>query len=63
MNVTLLADVFQANQKMMKNKFGLDIAHYVSLPSFAEDALYKWTGQEIELFTDDNMYLFCEKEI
>ncbi|CAG8735720.1 543_t:CDS:2 [Dentiscutata erythropus] len=47
----------------MKGKFGLDIAHYVSLPSFAEDALYKTTGQEIELFTDDNMYLFCEKGI
>ncbi|CAG8799738.1 19626_t:CDS:2, partial [Dentiscutata erythropus] len=46
----------------MKDKFGLDIAHYVSLPSFAEDALYKTTGQEIELFTDDNIYLFCEKE-
>jgi hypothetical protein len=47
----------------MKGKFGLDIAHYVFLPSFAEDALYKTTGQEIELFTDDNMYLFCEKGI
>ncbi|CAG8749610.1 18717_t:CDS:2 [Dentiscutata erythropus] len=45
----------------MKDKFGLDIAHYVFLPSFAEDALYKTTGQKIELFTDDNMYLFCEK--
>ncbi|CAG8784575.1 20733_t:CDS:2, partial [Dentiscutata erythropus] len=28
-----------------------------------KDALYKTTGQEIELFTDDNMYLFCEKGI
>ncbi|CAG8852912.1 8146_t:CDS:2, partial [Gigaspora margarita] len=53
LDVLLLADC----------KFGLDIAHYVSLPSFAEDALYKTTGQEIELFTDDNMYLFCEKGI
>jgi hypothetical protein len=61
--VFLLADVFQAFQKMMKVKFSLDPAHYVSLPSFAEDALYKTTGQKLELFTDENMYLFCEKGI
>ncbi|CAG8604111.1 701_t:CDS:2, partial [Paraglomus occultum] len=63
LDVLLLADVFEANRKMMKAKFGLDIAHYVSLPSFAEDALYKMTGQKIELLTDDNMYLFCENGI
>ena len=63
LDVLLLADVFEANRKMMKGKFELDIAHYVSLSSFMEDALYKTTKQEIELFTDDNKYLFCEKEI
>ncbi|CAG8824762.1 11977_t:CDS:2, partial [Dentiscutata erythropus] len=56
-------DCLKGFRKLMKGKFGLDISHYVSLPSFAEDALYKTTGQEIELFTDDNMYLFCEKGI
>ncbi|CAG8484849.1 17213_t:CDS:10, partial [Cetraspora pellucida] len=49
-------------RKLIKGKFGLDIAHYVSLSLFAEDALYKTTEQEIELFTDDNMYLFCKKD-
>ena len=63
LDVLLLVDVFQANRKMMKGKFGLDIAHYVSLPFFAEDALYKTTRQKIELFIDENMYLFCEKGI
>ena len=63
LDMLLLANVFEANLKMMKAKFGLDIAHYVSLPSFMEDALYKTTKQEIELFTNDNKYLFCEKGI
>ncbi|CAG8798426.1 31338_t:CDS:2, partial [Racocetra persica] len=55
-------DCLEGFRKLLKGKFGLDIAHYVFLPSFAEDALYKTTEQEIELFTDNNMYLFCEKE-
>src|SRR6185295_4554884 len=63
LDVLLLADCLEGFQKLMKGKFGLDISHYVSLPLFAEDALYKTTEQEIELFTDDNMYLFCEKGI
>ncbi|CAG8650024.1 6331_t:CDS:2 [Paraglomus brasilianum] len=62
LDVLLLADVFEANRKMMKAKFGLDIAHYVSLPSFAEDSLYKMTGQKIELFTDNNMYFYGERD-
>ncbi|CAG8771916.1 22015_t:CDS:2, partial [Dentiscutata erythropus] len=56
-------DCLERFHKLMKSKFELDIAHYVSLSSFAENALYKTTGQEIELFTDDNIYLFCEKGI
>src|SRR5271155_3358743 len=49
LDMLLLADVFQAFRKMMKVKFSLDPAHYVSLPSFAEDALYKTTDQKLEL--------------
>ncbi|CAG8736318.1 3943_t:CDS:2, partial [Racocetra fulgida] len=60
-DVLLLADCLERFFKLMKGKFGLDIAHYVSLLLFAEDALYKTTEQEIELFIDDNMYLFCKK--
>ncbi|CAG8645655.1 6438_t:CDS:2, partial [Cetraspora pellucida] len=63
LDILLLADCLERFCKLMKGKFGLDIAHYVSLSSFAEDALYKTTEQEIELFTDDNMYLFCEKDL
>ena len=63
LDVFLLADVFQAFQKMMKGKFSLDPAYYISLPSFAKDVLYKTTGQKLELFTDENMYLFCKKGI
>ncbi|CAG8562570.1 13586_t:CDS:2 [Racocetra fulgida] len=63
LDILLLADCLEGFRKLMKSKFGLDIAHYVSLLSFAEDALYKTTEQEIKLFIDDNMYLFCKKGI
>ncbi|CAG8724697.1 2867_t:CDS:2, partial [Racocetra fulgida] len=58
LNILLLADCLEGFRKLMKGRFGLDIAHYVSLTSFAENALYKTTGQEIKLFTDNNIYLF-----
>ena len=41
LDVLLLADVFQAFQKMIKDKFNLDPAYYIFVPSFAEDVLYK----------------------
>src|ERR1700722_16788233 len=37
LDILLLADGFQAFRKMMKGKFGLDSAHYISFPLFAED--------------------------
>ena len=32
LDVLLLADCLEGFRKLMKGKFGLDIAHYVSLP-------------------------------
>ena len=43
--------------------FGLDPTHYISLPSFSFDAMLKMTEVEIELLTDIDMLLFCEKAI
>ena len=42
-------------------KYSLDPSHYVTAAHFANDAMMKVTGVEIELLTDPDMYLFFEE--
>lgn len=60
-DVLLLTDVFNAFCDKSIEEFGLDPVNYVSLPSYAHDAMLKYTGVELELITDPDMYLFFEK--
>ena len=60
-DVTLLADVFQEHRRVCMEAYGLDPAHYLTAPSLAWDALLKYTGKELELLTDVDMYLFIER--
>ncbi|CAG8686712.1 4388_t:CDS:2, partial [Acaulospora colombiana] len=62
-NSILNKSIYSSEDYKRAQEFGLDIVQYISLSSFAKDALYKTSKQEIELFTDDNKYLFCEKGI
>ena len=59
----MLAAVFEKFRNTCMQVFGLDLTHYISLPSFSFDALLKMTDVEIELSTDIDMLLFCEKAI
>ena len=43
--------------------YGLDPAHYYTLPGFTFDACLKFTGQELDLFTDSEKFLFIENSI
>ena len=43
--------------------YGLDPAHYYTLPGFTIDACLKFTEQEMELFTDSEKFLFIENSI
>ena len=60
-DVLLLADVFENFRKTAMATYGLDPAHYLTLPGYSWDALLKLTNVELELLTDSNMYLFIEK--
>jgi len=60
-DVVLLADVFENFRNLCLEQYGLDPAHYYTLPGLSWDALLKKTGVELELFRDYEMHLFVEK--
>ena len=59
----LLADVFENFRNMRLKEYGLDPAHFVSLPGLAWQACLKKTNIELELLTDYDMLLMVEKGI
>lgn len=62
-DVYLLADVILHYRNLGLKDYGLDMFRYLTLPSFANDALYKITGIREELITDPDMYMFFERMI
>ena len=60
-DVLLLADIFENFRKTAMATYGLDPAHYLTLPGYSWDALLKSTKVSLELITDPDMYLFIEK--
>ena len=62
-DVTLLADVFENFRNVCLNYYDLDPCHYVSSPGLSWDACLKMTNIKLELFTDVDMYQFCEKSL
>lgn len=57
----LLAEIFQAFRRKMKNFSGLDPGYYVSLPAYGYDSMLKITNSNIELPTDIDMVHFLEQ--
>ena len=60
-DVYLLADVFENFRFAALDTYGLDPAHYFTLPGFSWDALLRTTAIELELLTDIDMHLFIER--
>ena len=60
-DVLLLADVFENFRKTAMATYGLDPAHYYTLPRYSWDCLLKCTNIELEQITDPDLYLFIEK--
>ena len=60
-DVTLLADVFQTFRRTCKNAYKLDSLHYYTAPGLPWDALFKYTGIELEFLTDSDQHLLIEK--
>lgn len=62
-DVLLLADVFENFRKTCYETYTLDPAHYFGAPGLSLDAMLKYTGETIELFTDVDMLMFVESGI
>ena len=60
-DVLLLADIFQNLREQYLDTYGLDPAHYVSLPSSSWDAMLKMTGVRLDLLSNVDMLNFIEK--
>jgi hypothetical protein len=60
-DVLLLTDVFENFRDMCMNYYGLDPAHYYTLPNFAWDAMLLKTDIELEQIHDLDMYEMIEK--
>lgn len=60
-DIHILADAFESFRELSMRSFGLDPAHYITLPSMGLDACLKLTKANLELMTDQSMYLFCEE--
>ena len=59
-DVLLLADVFETFRKTCLRHYSLDPAHSYTAPGFAWQAALKMTGVNLDLMSDNDMYLFCE---
>ena len=59
-DVRLLADVFESFRNTAMKHYELDPVHFITLPSFALDAMLKKTGVELDLLCDPDMYQFFE---
>ena len=57
----LLADVFENFRTMCMDYYGLDPAHYYTLPNFAWDAMLKKTKVKMDHLHDLDMYEMIEK--
>ena len=59
-DVLLLTDVFENFRDLCLQYYGLDPAHYFTLPNFAWDAMLLKTGVEIEPLKEQDMYEMIE---
>ena len=60
-DVLLLTDIFENLREQYLDTYGLDPAHYVSLPSSSLDSALKMTGVLLDLISDVDMFYFIEK--
>ena len=62
-DVLLLADVFENFRDTALATYKLDPAHYFTAPGFSWDSMLKYTGVELALLDDPDMYLMIESGI
>jgi len=62
-DVGLLADVYMKYRSSMQELYGLDVAHYVSLSSYAYDAFLKSTGVQLDPPYSPELYHLIKRNI
>lgn len=62
-DVFLLCDIFEKFRKTSLHYYSLDPVHYVTSPSLSWDAMLFYTGVELELIEDIEIYQMIEKGI
>ncbi|XP_024872855.1 uncharacterized protein LOC112455281, partial [Temnothorax curvispinosus] len=62
-DVLLLADIFENFRDACSASYGLDPAHYYTLPGYTWDAMLRYIGVSFELLTDIDIVLFVERGI
>jgi len=62
-DVFLLADGFQNFRNSVYEQHHLDTLHFTTLPSLAWASALKYTGAELDLITDPDMYLMVENNM
>ena len=63
LDVLLLADVFENCRQTCILDYGLDPAHYYTLPRFTFDACLRFTEQELDMFNDSEKFIFIKNSI
>ena len=63
LDVLLLAECFQAFRKIIYQDYALDVAHYISLPQLAFDAMLKMTEVVIQPICDIDQYNLVQQNI
>ena len=61
-DVLLLASFFTKFKSMTFRKYGIEVCHSVSASSLTWCQALKYTGAEVELISDPNMYQFFERQ-
>ena len=62
-DVILLADVFEKCRRIFDQVYGLNPCHYYSAPNISWNAMLKTTKVKLDLLSDIDMLLFCERAI
>ena len=62
-DVLLLVDIFNRYRQECLNSYGLDSIHYFTCPGLTFDAGLKFCDVKLELLTNVDQYIFCERAI